>query len=136
MVRIGGLLICIIALALSPFSFAAQNVQIKRSDPSGALIDHSSSRLGQQFAKGFIEAWRNYPFLQKYTIVLDERIDSVRGNRITISNDRKVVYQSGLNRRLDNRGAGREAAERVLKTLKAQSRRPKVFDPDLAEDEF
>ena len=112
------------------------NNKIANPDLSGALIDHSSSIIATDFVQGFAQVWRNYPFLQKYTIVLKETVDPLRGSSMAILNDRQTIYRTSLNRRSDNFGNGKEAAETVLKMLKQQARRPTTMDFDLAEDEI
>lgn len=112
-----------------------QHKPVLADEITGIVIDESFTNLARDFSQGFSQIWRNQPTNLKYSVTLKESNSALRGNRVTISFKRQVLYIANLNRRKDNVKHGRDAARSVIRRLHAFNRHSKR-DPDLAEDEF
>lgn len=106
-----------------------------RDEITGIVIDESFTPLAKEFSQGFSQIWRNQPTKPRYSVTLKEDKSALRGNKISVTFRRQVVYIANLNRRKDNVEIGKEAAKSVIRKLRVYSTNASK-DPDLAEDEF
>lgn len=124
----------------NPQSIIARNGTLRANNTfndelTGIVIDETFTNLARDFSHGFSQIWRNQPTNIKYSVTLKESQSALRGNMISITFRRQMLYMGNLNRRKDNIELGREAAKSVIRKLKLFKPNPNQ-SPDLAADEF
>lgn len=107
-------------------------------DYGGMVINQTVTIVGRDFYRHFIDAWRDLPLTERYSVSIQERPSVRWGSRIVIEYAQRGVYQTFLSPRRDNlREKGLEAAQVAHRNaIDTEVQRLFFRNPDLGRDEL
>jgi hypothetical protein len=132
----------LLLLALLPPVFAqtplAKPLAPSKDGVEGLLVNSTVSADGMAFFLSFVDAWREKPGSDKYTIEVAERASKRLGNQIWVAAGQKRIFFSNLPIQRDRiRTLGEQAAETGYAAMITLSLPfGGEVDPDVAEDEL
>jgi len=105
---------------------------------TGLIINQTITPLGDEFYHRFVEAWREKPQYESYSVVVTERYARRSGSQVTIIYRQRPVFTGNLPFRYGLvKAYSSDAAERAYSNIISLSLRNTADrDPDIAEDEF
>lgn len=104
----------------------------------GVVLDHTMTRIGQEFYQAFVSAWRELGEIDSISLALYERPSARWGSLIWVEHKSGRLFQVFLHPgRLRARESGEQAAALVFQRVGQMEVEKTLFkDPDLGNEEL